>query len=521
MILNHPIFINNYIVFIMNILNIFGSSNSCDNIQQYCQDGYALYFPCLKDITRGQEVCFDFYIADTSTKDVVDLRDVDSISLDLNGLYGCSYGTFSYPNNISSLQTEKYPVIYTNDFGKRYKCHLDLIAIDMEDESSEMYLNFKEEDFYSGMDVSISAYDTPTHIFIGWALMDDDETCDDETWDDYIFSKENKYNFNIKRNYTIFALYRPRKKYTVMVSPDNKNCLFKLTYKHIDYYLSNRPDEIYNDSYDHIDNILEGYKIVAEVIPSKSELGDGNPYMYKFNKWSDKNEDRIRLFNMGIDTNYFEKDNEIKLSAICTGPVDVYELDGTPIEYVDKFDDEGIHIDTVFSENAEYVYYGDEYVHDGYNVMLKYIGKEGFLEFNDGFLELSSMDIEDGMKVDIYAKSDEDCELFVNVNGLEASQVIDHEDFRIYEFYFSKCDKKNIVIRTSGKCLVDRIDVCREDIIDKGKARLCLSSDETLNITTGPLSVSGAIMVKGKAYGIANTQIGVVNKLKKIIINKI
>lgn len=503
----------------MNILNIFGSSNSCESMQKYCQEGYALYFPCLKDITRGQDVCFDFYIADTNTKDVVDLRDVDSISLDLNGLYGCSYGTFSYPDNIFSLQMEKYPVIYTNDFGKRFKCHLDIIAIDIEDDNSDMYLNFKESTFYSGTDVQISAYDTPTHIFMGWALMDDDETCDDETWDDYIFSKENKYSFNIKRNYTIFALYRPRKKYTVMVSPDNENCLFKLTYKHIDYYLSNKPNEIYNDSYDHID-ILEGYKIVAEVIPSKSELGvgDNNRYMYKFNNWSDNNEDRIRLFNTGIDTNYFENNNEIKLSAKCTGPVDVYELDGTPIEYVDKFDDEGIHIDTIFSENAEYVYYGDEYVHDGYNVMLKYIGKEGFLEFNDGFLELSSMDIEDGIKVDIYARSDEKCELYVSVNGLETSQIINQEDFKIYEFLFSKCNKQNITIKSSGKCLIDKIEICKENIIDKGKARLCLSSDETLKLATGPLSVSGAIMVKGKTYGLADTQIGTVNKLKKIII---
>ena len=502
----------------MNILNIFGSSNSCDNMQQYCQDGYALYFPCLKDITRGQEVCFDFYIADTSTKDVVDLRDVDSISLDLNGLYGCSYGTFSYPNNISSLQTEKYPVIYTNDFGKRYKCHLDLIAIDIENETAETYLNSKESDFYSGTDVSISAYDTSTHIFIGWALMDDDETYEDETWDDYIFSKENKYNFNIERNYTIFALYRPRKKYTVMVSPDNKNCLFKLTYKHIDYYLSNRPNEIYNDSYDHIDNILEGYKIVAEVIPSKSELGDDNPYMYKFNKWSDGIEYRTRLFNVGKDTDYFEHNNEIKLSAICTGPVDVYELDGTPIEYVDKFDNEGIHIDTIFGENAEFVYYGDEYVHDAYNVILKYIGKEGFLEINDGFLELSSMDIEDGIKVNIYAKSDENCELYVSVNGLETSQSINQENFKMYEFLFSKCDKQNITIKSSGKCLIDKIEICKENIIDKGKTRLCLSSEETLKLATGPLSVSGAIMVKGKTYGLVNTQIGTVNRLKKIII---
>ena len=503
----------------MNILdNVYNSLNSCGNMQQYCQEGYVLYFPCLKDITRGQDVCFNFYISDTSTKDVVDLRDVDSISLDLNGLYGCSYGTYSYPDNISSLQTEKYPVIYTNDFGKRYKCHLNLIAIDTEDESSEMYLNFKEEDFYSGTDVSVSAYDTPTHIFIGWALMDTDEECEDETWNDYIFSRNNTYTFNISQNYTLYALYRPRKKYTVMVSPDNKNCLFRVTYKHTDCYISNRPDEIYDDGYDHMDNILEGYSLIVEVIPSKSEIDESNAYTYKFDRWSDGNTERTRKFIVGKDTKYFENGNQIKLSAVCTGPVDMYELPDTHIEYEDKFDDEGIHIDTHFNENAEFEYYGDEYTKSIQNITLKYEGKEGFLEFNNGVLELSSMDIENGIKVDIYAKADDYCELFVNVNNLETSQVIVQEEFKLYEFYFSRCDKKNITIRTSGKCLVDRIDICREDIIDKGKARLCLSSDETLKISTGPLSVSGAIMVKGKTYGITNTQIGVVNRLKKIMI---
>ena len=125
---------------IRNVYNI--GTNSCDNGPTTCMEGYALYFPCLKDITKGQDACFDFYVADyagrneyllnaangnlddagnpngdDNGKELADLRDVDAISLNLIGAFNCPYGTFSYPDNITSLQTEEYPVVYTNDFG--------------------------------------------------------------------------------------------------------------------------------------------------------------------------------------------------------------------------------------------------------------------------------------------------------------------------------------------------------------------------------------------------------------------
>ena len=56
-------------------------------------------------------------------------------------------------------------------------------------------------------------------------------------------------------------------------------------------------------------------------------------------------------------------------------------------------------------------------------------------------------------------------------------------------------------------------------IIDKGKAQFCLPSEVTSKLPSGPLSVNGAIMVNGKSYGLATTQIGAVNRLPKITIN--
>ena len=127
--------------------------------------------------------------------------------------------------------------------------------------------------------------------------------------------------------------------------------------------------------------------------------------------------------------------------------------------------------------------------------------------------------VEDGIKVSIEAKADDYCELHVTVNGATAQIVVAQDEFKLYDVYFRKCDKSNIKITAYGDCLIDKIDVCKEEIIDKGKARLCLPPEVTENLPSGPLSVNGAIMVDGKTYGLATTQIGTINKLPRITLN--
>ena len=101
-----------------------------------------------------------------------------------------------------------------------------------------------------------------------------------------------------------------------------------------------------------------------------------------------------------------------------------------------------------------------------------------------------------------------------------------------YEFYFSKSNKSVIKISSNGECLIDLLEVCREEIIDKGKARFCLSSEVTSKLPSGPLSVNGAIAVgelgvdengeltvnDPQAYGLTTTVIGNVNRIPKITI---
>ena len=534
---------------IRNVYNI--GTNACSDGPGYCAEGYALYFPCLKDITKGQDVCFDFYVVDFagknakdiaaaldpntdtgSGKELADLRDVDALSLNLIGVFNCPYGTYSYPDNISSWQTENYPLMYSEDFGKRCLCHLDVIKIDSESDASD-FGEGKSADFYSGTEVRLRAEDTPTHIFKGWAILDDeDEDCPEETWDDYIKSYDRDYNFIIETDMIVFAVYRPRKVYSVISSTTNRHSYFIVTYNNITYLaVSNRPDEGYDDGYDVIENVLEGYHMFVKCIPCEDILGSDLDEMYVFLKWKDGVTQRCRCFEIGKDTSKFtsKNSNVIKLQAVCDDtPVDPYELidDGSGCVYDDIFDEEGVHILNV-EESEDDVerfcdYQGDEYVVSFDNVLQQFIEETGYLYFNNGTLRLTSLDVEDGIKVVVQAKAyndEDDCDMTVTVNGYSSTVSLVNDEFKQYEFLFRKCDKQNIVITTDGECLVDLIEVRREEIVDKGKARFCLPSEVTANIPSGKLSVNGAIMVNGKSYGIPTTQIGTVNKLPKITIN--
>lgn len=538
---------------IRNVYNI--GMNTCTSGPQTCADGYALYFPCLMDITKGQEACFDFYVADYAGKaaydlamanggsaglnpdgtypdstsdgsgqELLDLKRVDAISLNLIGAFNCPYGTFSYPDNISSLQTEEYPPVYRLDFGERRLCHLSVFMVDVENPDTGSDFFTQESDFYSGTEVEVAAYDTPQKIFIGWALLKvDEDDCPDETLYDNIISRQNVYKFVIESDLILLALYRPRKSYRVMSDPENKFCMFFVDYDHIGYNISNRDEDTYDDDFNVIEDVLEGYHMVVKCIPSTYAALDSDPddnEYYKFIEWKDHNTSRCRLFKVGVDTIQFEDGNDIKLYAKCVlSDVEDIPEDETII-YMDVFDEEGIHINTEFTDVDIYDYYGDgEYVIYTNEVYQKFIKETGYLYFNNGTLVLSSTGIKEGIKINLEAKAEDSCDLTITVNGYDANITLSNEEFKLYEIYFGKCGGDNIEIKADGECLIDMIEVCKEEFIDKGKARLCLPPEVTANLPSGPLSVNGAIMVDGKSYGLATTQIGTINKLPKITIN--
>ena len=551
---------------IRNVYNI--GTNSCSAGTEYCTDGYALYFPCLKDLTKGQDVCFDFYLVDmegrkayvssasnggtptlSADNELVDLRDVDAISLNLIGQFNCSFGTFSYPDNISSLQTEEYPVVYTEDFGKRNPCTLQVVKV-YDDESDSVDSDSRVLSFYSGTTIYLKSEDTENYIFLGWHIWNEEdmnEDCPDETTEDYLDSKNNVFKFTISKDTIVLAIYKKRKSYTVVVDPTNKSSHFSIDYRNRKYSVWNRDEEIFDDGFSSVENILEGYHMFAVCIPSadvygNSEDGDEN-ISYEFISWKDGYaESRGRCFEVGKDTGSFESGNTIKLKAFCTGPVPFYELETITDDCgkVDDFDDDenGIYIkieqpykdDQPYTDindyddtrdDEEYIvafdFCGDGHTISASEVYQKYIGTEGYAYLNSGTLVLSS-DIEGGIKIFIYAKAEDSCDLNVVVNGATAIQSLSSDDFTKCEFYFSKCENSTITISSDGECLIDKIEICKEEFIDKGKAQLCLNSETTLNLPSGKLSVNGAVVVDGSAYGLAMTQIGNVNKLPKIIV---
>jgi len=534
---------------ITNVYNV--GTSSCDAGTKYCTNEYALYFPCLKDVTRGQNVCFDFYIADGSTQDVVDLRTVDAITLNLNGQFNCSYGSFSYPDNITSLQKEDYSQVYHLDFKDSEKCNLTVYMVDKD--SQDVLNKIGDEcgsdpvQFWSGTTVRLKAEDTLTHIFVGWAIVGSDDDCPDDSLEDYIIDTNKEFSFTITEDTVITAVYRARKRYNVVSDSNNLSSHFKVLYVNsngdiVISKLSNR-DDGYPDGEDVIEGVMEGHELVALCIPSGDRIdansNPGDDKGWRFKQWKDGNTERCRTFIIGdvCGTAYFEDGDTIRLKAICDGPFDGYVEPDVDEKFPNNiFDEEGIHIDYPDGIIETYDYKGDgKYIKNAEDVQ-KCVNDEGYLYVNSGKLVLSSEGIENGIKIDIHAQSgsnsdSEPCELIVRINDYAIGQEID--DIKNYSFYFTKCNGSDIEIYINGECIIDDIIVYKEILIDGGKAQFCLDAETTSSIPPGPLFVNGAIavgelgidengdivVVDPQSYGLATTPIGQVNKLPKININ--
>lgn len=490
--------------------------NSCNTGIQYCSDGYGLYFPCLKSITKGQDVCFDFYIADNSTKDVIDLRDVDDITLNLSGVFGCPYGVFSYPDNIESLQSEEFEQIYENRFGGNNIYTLTIIPLDID---GNEILESKSGNFYSGTEVTVAADDTYEYIFVGWVGSEEDELCEDDIKSGIV---DHKYVFNIYENKTIYAIYRKRRVYTIQNDPTNINGIFNIWTDNGSKWfpISNKNIEYFDDCYDEIE-VLEGHTFAAwcrpNIITIDKDNSKDDDYMYEFRKWDDGEYENLRYIVAGDGT--FERDEIIYLKAICElKEVFVESEDELPQIDIRKFNTfgNGVYIETEeFDVDKEYPYVDDTIIFSKGNIFQRFDGNDGYIRISNGCSISIPTNIENGIRIDISAKGE--CDLIVKVNGNSMTpDEWDPYNFSTYTFYLNKCDNSNVEITSNGDCYIDSIEIFKENVIDKGKASLCLDSETTSILSSGKLSVSCAIMVNGKAYGLPQTLIGEVNKLNKI-----
>ena len=305
---------------------IYGG-NTC-SVNNECEFGYSLYFPCIKTITRGENACFDFYIVDNTTKEEVDLREVDDITLNLSGRYNCNFGSYSYPENIKSLQVENFSkLIYDADFSNiinNVKLYIDIVNENHELIESHIFdenllLDIAIEGnigyFLKGSDkygiLNLNGYDTYTYMFLGWNIDENDAECNSENIYDFLIKSKN-LTYNIDDDCVIRAVYQERRVFTINMSKDNNSSF-------IVEYMNNKTELLTEELLTEEDNIniLEGHNIKVSCIPT-----DIMPF--KFVKWEDGYKNPYRVLNVA---------GNICLKADCE-----LNSDSNDIEYIDDID---------------------------------------------------------------------------------------------------------------------------------------------------------------------------------------
>ena len=220
-------------------------NNTC-NVNNDCQSGFSLYFPCINTLTRGENACFDFYLIDNITKKEVDLREIDDITLNMSGRYNCSFGSFSYPEKIKSAQVEKFTdMVFDIDFSNiinQVKLYIDIVdenhnCIESFVFDRSLFLDINIEGsigyFIKGSDkdgvLNLKGYDTHSYMFLGWNIEENDESCDLENIYDYLIKNSNLV-YNIDDDCIIRAVYQKRREYTICMADDNYNSSFIVEY---------------------------------------------------------------------------------------------------------------------------------------------------------------------------------------------------------------------------------------------------------------------------------------------------
>lgn len=538
--------------------NIVSIGNGCGGDNE-CNDGYSLYFPCTKNITKGQNVCFDFYIGDNAAQDEIDMRDIESMTLELSGIYGCTYKSYVYPDDIVSLQTEGFRKILFDEFSDEYtKTYRVVLSYFDETFDTNIMPNVKGEigEFYNGDHVRLEADDTPTHIFVGWGKeleIEYDDECNEYTVYDLIVSTDKVYEFDIYEDVELYAIYRKRKTYEIKMNIDNRGSYFTVITD--DKYILS--DSIISDRDRNKIEILEGYHFIANCVPNSSfdglnigdteddDIDDGKKFYYSFQYWGDygKNiksptinnidpiiykQSRMMIAN---DENPFVKGNDILLLAYCTKTK-------TDLNYDNYTPDISRYNNFEYNEPTEHVLFqgfvyknftNDDLIVESVGASRAYVSGNGYLLVQDGYIKTNNIDLEDGVKIELHVLpigectvtfelGDETCTFTYGGDSDSDSDSDSEWDDGIIEAFFRHCNYSQITVRVEGAILIDILNIYEEVIENKGLARLCIPSEDTLEMHTGTLYASGAIMVGGNIYGIHQTIIGNINNLKPILL---
>lgn len=478
---------------------IYGG-NSC-SVNNECESGYSLYFPCVSTLTRGENACFDFYIVDNATKKEVDLREVDDITLNLSGRYNCQFGSYSYPENIKSLQVEKFSEsVCTVDFSDIIN-HVTLY-IDIVDENHNLIESHLFEEnlvldiaiegeigyFLKGSDeygtLNLNGYDTYSYMFLGWNIDENDETCDLENIYDYLIKTKN-LKYSVDSDCVIRAVYQIRREYTIKMANDNYNSTFVVEYMGKKTTIRNSESVI----------ALEGHDVKVSCIPN-----DVKPY--KFVKWEDGHKNPYRVIAVGGDDLIIS----LKSQCILSDRIDIENYgDNIDASILNKFK-------VIYPEVKDSIFVETYYIDNIYinNCEIDVLNDVPYIKIiSGGCIQIINISKRGNFKL-FLTNTGGDCNLFVDEYEISSS-AIERNEF-IFEF------EGGIMTLTGNDSCVFSMKINKEVVYDKGKCMLCLDSEDTLKLHPGEIVVEGGVIVNGNPYGISPVTFAKVTDVAPLII---
>jgi hypothetical protein len=474
---------------------IYGNNNGC-SVNNECESGYSLYFPCVKTLTRGENACFDFYVVDNATKEEVDLRNVDGITLNISGRYNCNFGSFSYPDYIKFLQVEKFSEnVYDINFSDILK-KVDLY-IDIVDENHNLIESFLFDEnklvdiaiegyigyFLNGSFLNLKCFDTKHYMFLGWDIDEDYEECDSDNRYNFLINSRN-LTYNIVDDITIRVVYQKRREYNIQVASDNINSSFVVE------YMGEKNTLHLGDRF----TVLEGHDVKLSCIPN-----DEKPY--KFVRWEDGFKEPYRILRV-------EGDNLlISLKAYC-------ELsDNVETIYEDNIDASTLNIfNIIYPEINDSIFVDSYYIDNLYinSCEIDILNGVPYIKVIDGgYIQVQNISKIGNFKLSLNNIGG-NCRVFVGNHEISPS-IVDSNEF-IFEF------ESDTITLTGKESCIFGLKIYKEVVYDKGKCMLCLSSEDTLKLHKGELVVDGGVIVNGNPYGLLSVKIANVSNVTPLII---
>lgn len=477
---------------------IYGNNNSC-SVNNECETGYSLYFPCIGTFTRGENACFEFYIVNNATKKEIDLRDVDDITLNISGRYNCNFGSFYYPENIKYLQVEKFSEVISEKSISDMIYNV-ILYIDIVDENhnliesflfnKNLYLDIAIEGsvgyFLYGSDehgiLNLKGFDTNTYMFLGWNIDENDGECYLENIYNYLIKDKNLI-YNVEEDLVIRAVYQKRREYTIQMAKDNYDSSFVVDYMGKQYFIKDNE----------FVSVLEGHDVKISCIPNN------NVKPYKFNKWEDGYKNPYRVLNInGDELNFY-------LKAYCT-------LEGDDREYVDNIDSSILNnFNTIYPEINNTIFLDSHFFDNLYinNCEIDILNDTPYIKIIEGgYVQILNIYDNGNLKLSLNNVG-ENCNLLLDNHKVSPS--IDDNNVFIFEF-----NGETITLTGNNSCLFGFI-LLKEIIYEKGKCMLCLSSDDTLKFHPGDLVVEGGVIVNGNPYGIPPVNFAKVTDITPLI----